>query len=140
MCHIIQGFFKFSSADGRQLLGIVASSSNDASGKNSFVFAPEDRYFDSNEWYALSKSDKDKVIKARSTRNGGKKASNSGRGRNNVQGKWKYKIAMLEKKVMNKKRQLSVFTTTAKYGSDNEDSDDSENEYGNMKHYGYNHQ
>ena len=46
---LYKDFVKQSSADDSQLLGIVASSSNDASGKNSFVFAPEDRYFDSNE-------------------------------------------------------------------------------------------
>ena len=42
---------------------------------------------------------------------------------------------MLEKKVMNQKRQLLVFNTTANPGSENEESDESDKEYGNMKHY-----
>ena len=67
--------FKQSSSDDRQLLGIVASSSNDASGNNSVTFSPEDRYYDSNEWYALDKIYKDKVLKTCSGRNVGNKAS-----------------------------------------------------------------
>ena len=42
---------------------------------------------------------------------------------NNVQGKWKSKIAMLEKKLKNQKSQLSVFNAADKLGSDNEESD-----------------
>ena len=41
---------------------------------------------------------------------------------------------MLEKKVSNKKSQLSVFNTTDKSGSDNKESDDSGKEYGNRKY------
>ena len=55
--------FKQSSSDDRQLLGIVASSSNDVSGKKSVTFSPEDRYYDSNEWYALDKIDKTSSLK-----------------------------------------------------------------------------
>ena len=44
-----------------------------------------------------------------------------GGGSNN--GKWKYKIVMLEKKFRNQKRQLSVFNTLDKPGSDDEDLD-----------------
>ena len=40
---------------------------------------------------------------------------------------------MLEKKVSNKKRHLSVFNTAAKPGSDNEESDDSYKKDGNRK-------
>ena len=29
----------------------------------SVLFAPDERYYDSNEWYALNKSNKDKVFK-----------------------------------------------------------------------------
>ena len=63
MCDTIQLFFKQSSSDDRQLLGIVASSSNDASGNNSVTFSPEDRYYDSNEWYALDKIYKTSSLK-----------------------------------------------------------------------------
>ena len=35
---------------------------------------------------------------------------------------------------MNQKRQLLVFNTTANPGSENEESDDSDKEYGNRKH------
>ena len=48
----------------RQLLGIASPSSNDASGNNCVTFTPEDQYYDSNEWYELIKSYKDKVLKA----------------------------------------------------------------------------
>ena len=41
---------------------------------------------------------------------------------------------MLEKKVRNKKMQMSDFNTEAKTGSDDEESDGSEKEYGNRKH------
>ena len=77
----------------------------------------------------LSKNVKDKVLKERSNRNGGKKFSNSGGqpnsggGGNNV--KWKYKIAMLENRVSNQKRQLSYFNIVDKPGSYDEDSDSS---------------
>ena len=52
--------------------------SNDAIGNNSVTFSPEDCYYTSNEWYALSKSDNDKVLKARIGRNVGNKAYKSG--------------------------------------------------------------
>ena len=100
---LYKDFVKQSSVDDMQLLGIASPSSNDASGNKSVTFDPEDLYYDSNEWYALSKSDKYKVFKARSGRNGGKKAYNSGGhfksggGSNNGQGKWKSKIVILEK-------------------------------------------
>ena len=42
------------------------------------MFAPEDQYYDYNEWYGLSKSDKDKVLKASNGMNVGKKVSKSG--------------------------------------------------------------
>ena len=42
---------------------------------------------------------------------------------------------MLEKKVRNQRRQLLVFNTAAKPGSDNEESDGSDKEDGNRKHY-----
>ena len=41
---------------------------------------------------------------------------------------------MLEKKVRNQKRQLSVFNNMAKPGSDDNESDGSEKEDGNRKH------
>ena len=44
------------------------------------------------------------------------------------------KDAMLEKKVSNQKRQLLVFNTAAKPGSDNEDSDGSKKEERNRNH------
>ena len=111
-----------SSADNMKLLGIAASSTNNASGNKGVKFAPGDRYYDSKEWYELSKSDKEKVIKARSNRNRVKKSTKSGGhyksggGRNNGHGKWKSNIAMPEKEGRNQKRQLSVFKTAAKPG------------------------
>ena len=63
----------------------------------------------------------------RSNRIGGKKytklggQSNSGRGIKNGHGKWKSKNSMLENNVSNQKRQLSVFNTEAKPGSDDEE-------------------
>ena len=48
--------------------------------------------------------------------------------------KWKYKIAMIEKDIRNQKRQLSVYNTAANPGSDDEESDGLEKEYGNRKH------
>ena len=136
---LYKDFVKHSSADDMQWLGISASGSIDASGNNSVTFPPGDRYYGSNEWYALSISDKNKVLKACRGINGGKKASKSeinsksGGGVNNGQGEWKSKITMLEKKVSNKKRHLSVFNTAAKPGSDNEESDDSYKKDGNRK-------
>ena len=41
---------------------------------------------------------------------------------------------MLEKKVRNQKRQILVFSTAAKPGSDNEELDGFEKEDGNRKH------
>ena len=78
--------------------------------------------------YALSKRYKDKVLKVRSGRNGGNKPTkseeqyNSGGGSNIGQGKWESKISMLENKVRNQKRQLSVFNTAVKPGLDDEES------------------
>ena len=107
---LCKDFVKQSSADNRQLLGIAESSSNNARKNKGVTFAPRDQYYDSNEWYALSKSDKDKVLKACISRNGGNTASKSvvysksGGGSNNGQGKWKSNIVMLENKGRNKKR------------------------------------
>ena len=42
---------------------------------------------------------------------------------------------MLENKVRNQERQMSVFNTAAKSGSEDGDSDGSEQEYGNRKYY-----
>ena len=60
------------------MLGIAASSSKDASGNKNVTFNPEYCYYDSNEWYALSKSDKYKVLKALRSINGGNNSSESG--------------------------------------------------------------
>ena len=49
-----------------------------------------------------------------------------GGGDNNGQRKCKYKIVILEKKVRNQKRQLLVFNTADKPGSDEEELDDSD--------------
>ena len=135
---LYKDFLKQLSADDRKSLGIAASRTNNASGKKSVKFTPEHHYYDSNEWYMPSKNDKEKVLTAGSNRNGGKNStksggkSTSGGGINN--GKWKSKISMLEKKVKNQKRQLLVFNTADKPGSNDEESDGSEKEYGNRKH------
>ena len=98
-------FVKQSSADDRQLLGIEASSMNNASGNKSVIFPPEDHYYDSNQCYALSKSDKNKLLKVCSGINVVNKAYKSGgqsksdRGNNNGQGKCKSKIAILDNKI-----------------------------------------
>ena len=73
--NLYKDFVKESSTDARQLLGIAESISNDANGNKSVLFAPEERYYDSNKWYALSKRNKKKVLKERSIRNGWKEAS-----------------------------------------------------------------
>ena len=44
--------------DDRQLIGIASLSLDNDSGNKGALFAPEDQYYDSNEWYALSKSDR----------------------------------------------------------------------------------
>ena len=86
-------FVKQSSVDDRHSLCIVASGSNNAIGNKSFMFPPEDCYYVSNEWYAISKNDKYKVLKALSVIHRGNKASKpggyskSGDGINNGQGK-----------------------------------------------------
>ena len=92
----------------RQSLGIGESSTNNVSGTKSVKISPEDHYYDSNEWYVLSKNEKYKVLKARININGGKNSTksggqpNSGGGSKNV--KWKSKNSMLEKKFRNQKR------------------------------------
>ena len=75
MHEIVQVFFKQSSADDRQSLVILTSSTKNYIGNKSATFAPKDRYYNPNKWYALSKSEKDKVIKARKGKKGGKNAS-----------------------------------------------------------------
>ena len=65
------------------------------------------------------KNDKDKVLKAQGNRNVGKKStksgvpSNSQGGGNNGYFKCKSNVAILEKKVRNKKRKMSVFNNVA---------------------------
>ena len=101
---LYKGFVKHSSAYNIQSLGISASSTNHFSGNKSITFAPPKGHYDSNKWYALDNSDKEKVLKERRginvgntyTKSGGH--SNSGRGINNGQGEWKSNIEMLEKK------------------------------------------
>ena len=66
------------SANNRQSLGIAAASINNAGGNKSVTVSPEYRYYDSNECYALSKNEKDKVLKAHRNINGGKKFTKSG--------------------------------------------------------------
>ena len=125
---LYKDFVKQSITDDIQSLGIEESSTNNVSGNKSVTFPPTDRYYDSMEWYALSKNDKANVLKERININGGKKSTksgehyNSGGGCNNEQWKLKYKIAMLENKVRNQKRQLSVFNTAVKPGLDDEES------------------
>ena len=108
------------------MLSIASSITNNDSRNKSVTFSQEYHYYDLNEWYTISKSDKDKVLMACSRRNGGNKSSKSGsyskseRGSNNGQMKRKYKITMLEKKLGNQKRQLLVLNTAAKPGSDDE--------------------
>ena len=120
---LYKDFVKQSSADNSQSLGILASSTKNSSGNKSVTFLPEERYYDSNEWYALSESDEDKVLKAYSNINGGEKStrsrghSDSGGGINNGRRKWKSKIEMLEKKVRNQKKNLPVFNNEATNGS-----------------------
>ena len=60
-----------------QSLGIEKSSTKFFSGNKSATFAPADRYYDSKEWYTLSKNDKANVLKAHSNINGGKKTTRS---------------------------------------------------------------
>ena len=87
----------------------------------------------------LSKNENLKVLNMRRNRNGGNNStksggkSNSGGGSNNGHGTWKSKIDMIEKKVRNHKRKLSVLNTGDNPGSDNEESDNEEKEYGNGK-------
>ena len=107
---LYKDFLKQSSVDDWYLLVIADSSPNNSSGGKGVSFVPEDRYYNYNEWYALSKSNKDKVLKLHSSRNGGNGHSNSGGhsklgvGGNNSQGKWKSKIAIIENKVKHQKR------------------------------------
>ena len=103
-------FVKHSSTNDRQSLGITAARTKNYGGTKSVTFSPEGSYYNSNEWYALSKKYKDKVLKAcsnrivgdNSTKSGGQ--PNSGGGDNNR--KWNSKIAIPEKKVRKQKRQL----------------------------------
>ena len=74
---VYKDFVKKSSADDRQLLGIVDLSLYNSSGNKCASFAPEDRFYYSNEWYALIKNDKKKVRKICSGKNEGKKVSKS---------------------------------------------------------------
>ena len=124
-------FVKQYNVDYMQLLGIAVISLDDVSGNKSDSFSPENHYYDSNKWYVLSKNDQDKVLNMHSSRNGGKNNSRSGRGGNN--GKQKSNIAMLEKKVNNQNRLLSVCNTMAKSGLDNGESYEPEKEDGNRK-------
>ena len=78
MRYAVQGLCEKSSANDRQSLGIAAAGTNNAGGTKSVTFPPEDRYYDSNEWYALIKNDKDKVLKACININRGKKYKKSG--------------------------------------------------------------
>ena len=91
MHHVVmlyRDFLKQPIADNRKLLGIAASSTNNYIGNKSVAFAPEERYYDSNEWYALSKSEKEKVLKVCSNINGGKNSNKWG-GNSNSGGRQK---------------------------------------------------
>ena len=68
-------FLKQSSADFRQSLGISESSTKKCQWQQKYYISPEERYYDSNEWYALSKNYKEMVLKACSNINGGKKST-----------------------------------------------------------------
>ena len=117
---------KKSIANDVHSLVIAAASTNNDIGHKSVRFPPEDRYYDSNEWYALSKNEKVNFLKSRKNINGGKKSTksggqpNSGRCSNNEHGKWKSKFDMLDNKFRNQKRHLSFFNTATKPGSDYE--------------------
>ena len=60
--------------------------------------------------------------------------SNPGGGSNNVHVKCKSNIAIIYKKVSNQKRHLSVFNTAANSGSDDEELDGLDKEYGSSDH------
>ena len=49
-------FLKQLIADGSQSLGIAAAIPNNFSDNKSVTSSPEDRYYDSNKWYTLSKN------------------------------------------------------------------------------------
>ena len=125
-CMTLYKYFSKQSNMERQLLGIMVLSFDDVSANKSALIFPEDRYYDSNEWYVMSKDDQDKVLNMLSGRNVGKNDSKLGgyskTGGVGNSGKWKSKISSLEKKLNNWKRQFSVFNTAAKSGLDNEDS------------------
>ena len=78
MRYVVQGLCEKSSAEDRQPLGIAASSINNVSGNKNIKFPSKDCYYDSNEWYVLSKNEKDKVLKARINRYGGNDSTKSG--------------------------------------------------------------
>ena len=63
-------FVKQLSTNGRQSLVIAAASTNNAGGTKSVIFPPNDIYYNSNEWYALSKNEKENFLKVRSNING----------------------------------------------------------------------
>ena len=127
---LYKDFVKQLSTNDRQSLGFVEAITNNAGGTKSVTFTPENCYYNSNEWYALINNEKYKVLKARSNRNGGEKSTKSGGQPNSGGGgnsrKRNSKIAILEKKISNQKRQMSDFNTADKSGSDDEGSDGSE--------------
>ena len=59
---LYKDFLKQSSVDDWYLLVIADSSPNNSSGGKGVSFVPEDRYYNYNEWYALSKSNKYKAL------------------------------------------------------------------------------
>ena len=71
-------FVKQSSTDDRKSLGITVSLMTNSSSNKSVTPPTEDLYYNSNECYTMSKSDKEKVLNACSNRNGGKKSKKSG--------------------------------------------------------------
>ena len=75
--NLYKDFVKQSSTNDRQSIGIISASTNNASGTKSGTLPPEDRYYNSNDRYALSNNEKDKVLEARSNINGGNKSTNS---------------------------------------------------------------
>ena len=62
-------FLKQPSGKNRQSLCIEAASTKNASSTKSVTFYPEDRYYNSNEWYALIKNEKEKFLMTRINKN-----------------------------------------------------------------------
>ena len=114
---LYKDFIKQSNTAANVQRGIAALTLGDSTEKK-VTFKAEDKFYKPEVWSAMSREDRDEVLKLRKNRKAaGSYAGGGSRGSNN---KWKKQIKALTKTVSKQKRQLAALRSTDTSGEDSD--------------------